>query len=129
MLESLKSTARSILVFLHFVENPDYIYKLVDEHPVDEEMDKNTIYVVGGKGYQKWAYFRCPTDNTEVIQLSLMQKHRPRWSILSDWLGRPTIHPSVRQTDGSFAHFWIKSGKVHICGDSGKRPLNHDLRV
>lgn len=129
MLENVKSTARSILVFFHCIENPDFVYKLVDEHPVDEEMDEKTIYVVGGKGYQKWAYFRCPTDNTEIIQLSLMQKHRPRWSVRPDWLDRPTIHPSVRQTDGSFAHFWIKGGKVQICGDSGKPPGHRNIRI
>ena len=127
MLEKIKSIVISFLIFLKLIEKPHFGYKLVDEHPTDEEIEDHVIYVVGGKGYQKWAYFRCPTDKTEVIQLSLMQKHRPRWRIECDWIQRPTIHPSVRQTAGSYAHFWVKSGDVQLCADSGL--CNHNAEV
>lgn len=125
MLERMVTLARTILIFLQIIEKPDYTYMLVTQHPTDEEIENNVIYVVGGKGYQKWAYFRCPTDRSEIIQLSLMRNYRPCWRVQPDWLHRPTIHPSVRQTDGSFAHFWIKRGKVSICQDSGLSSRNN----
>jgi hypothetical protein len=110
---------RRLLIFLGLIRRPDFLVRLVDEHPVDDEILDGIIYVVGGKGYVKWAYFRCPADRTEIIQLSLMQKHRPCWRIRWDWFRRATINPSVRQTAGSFAHFWVRSGVVHVCADSG----------
>lgn len=75
-----------------------------------------------GPGYEKWAVFRCPKHEDEIIQLSLMQNRRPRWSITLDFLDRPTIHPSVRQLDGAYAHFWVKSGAIDWCADTGRRP-------
>ena len=38
-----------------------------------------------------------------------MLERRPRWTVAADWLGRPTIDPSVRKLDGLYAHFWIKT--------------------
>jgi Family of unknown function (DUF6527) len=59
--------------------------------------------VLAGKGYRKWAWFRCPADTSEVIQLALMQSRRPRWGVSVDLLGRPSLHPSVRQLEGGIA--------------------------
>jgi len=66
--------------------------------------------------------FRSPADSEEIIQLSLMAKHSPRWQVTVDFLGRPTIHPSIWQRDGTCAHFWIRRGNVEWCGDSGRKP-------
>lgn len=119
---------RRLLIFLGLIGRPDFLVHLVDQHPMDDEIQDGIIYVVGGKGYQKWAYFRCPTDRTEIIQLSLMEKHQPRWRVRWDWLQRASIHPSVRQTAGSFAHFWVRRGVVDICADSGI-PLQQSWQV
>ena len=95
--------------------------QLVDAHPDQDSMEPGVIYVVGGRGYQKWAYFRCPAKRDEIVQLALMPKHRPRWEVKGDWLGRPSVHPSVRQLEGSYAHFWIRQGRIDWCPDSGVR--------
>lgn len=110
---------RRLLILLGLIRRPDFLIRRVDQHPMDDEIQEGIVYVVGGKDYQKWAYFRCPTDRTEIIQLSLMQKHRPCWRVQWDWLQRASIHPSVRQTAGSYAHFWVRRGVVNICADSG----------
>lgn len=122
MAEWVVATIRNLLIAAGLIAKPEYLFRLISEHPVDDEIESGIIYVVGGKGYQKWAYFRCPTDKSEIIQLSLMQKHRPCWRVSSDWLRRPTIYPSVRQTAGSFAHFWMAKGRVSLCADSGAPP-------
>lgn len=122
MAEWLVAAIRSLLIAIGLIANPQYLFRLVGEHPVDDEIEDGVVYVVGGKDYQKWAYFRCPTDRSEIIQLSLMRKHRPCWRVSSDWLQRPTIYPSVRQTAGSFAHFWMAKGQVSLCADSGAQP-------
>jgi hypothetical protein len=94
--------------------------QFVNEHPDTPTIDGRHIYVVGAKGHSKWAYFRCPADRSEIVQLSLQPQRRPRWTVAVDFLGRPTITPSVRQLDGSYAHFWIKKGAVIWCADSGR---------
>lgn len=109
-----------LFVTLRLIPRPDFVVRQMTEHPDPAAMARGRIYVVGGRGFTKWAYFRCPADPEEIIQLSLMPDHRPRWRIASDYLGRPTINPSVRQLDGSFAHFWIRKGQVDWCADSGR---------
>lgn len=111
---------RGLLVSLGIIPKPDFILKGVSSHPAHEEVRSGWIYVVGENGYKKWAYFRCPADEKEIIQLSLMPNRRPRWEVRTDLLQRPTVYPSVRQLDGSYAHFWIKKGAVEWCEDSGR---------
>jgi len=114
---------RKAAVGLGFIRRPDLISLPVSDHPVPEAIQPGVIYVVGGASYQKWAVFRCPQYENEIIQLSLMANRRPRWTVTTDAIGRPTIHPSVRQLDGSSAHFWVKAG----CVVSGNSP--HILMV
>jgi hypothetical protein len=109
-----------LFVTLRLIPRPAFVVERVAEHPDPAVMAADRIYVVGGKGYSKWAYLRCPADEEEIIQLSLMPDRRPRWQIEEDVFGRPTIAPSVRQLDGSYAHFWIRQGRVDWCADSGR---------
>lgn len=109
-----------LFVALRLIPRPDFVVERVTDHPDRDVMAADRIYVVGGKGYSKWAYLRCPADTGEIIQLSLMPDRRPRWRIEEDIFGRATIEPSVRQLDGSFAHFWIRRGTVDWCPDSGR---------
>ncbi|HUU02985.1 MAG TPA: DUF6527 family protein [Myxococcota bacterium] len=118
-MEFIKSFVLSILVRLGFISKPELVARIVARHPLQEAIEPGFIYIVGGRHYQKWAYLRCPADRSEVIQLCLLAKHRPRWTVTVDRLGRPTIYPSVRQLNGSFAHFWVKSGRIEWCFDSG----------
>lgn len=118
-MEFWKEALRSLLVRLRIIPKPDLVARVVRERPAPESMEPGVIYVTGDKSFRKWAWFRCPADAGEIIQLSLMQKRRPRWQVSIDWLGRPTLDPSVRQLDGSFAHFLVKQGRVVWCLDSG----------
>lgn len=118
----LKSTSRRLAIWLSLIPRPELIVRRLAEQPRPENIEPGVIYVVGGKDYQKWAVFRCPNHTDEIIQLSLMPNRRPRWSITADFLERPTINPSVRLIEGSYAHFWVKRGNVAWCADTGKRP-------
>jgi Family of unknown function (DUF6527) len=113
-----------LLAWLRIIPKPDLLARLVSDHPDPETMKAGMVYIVGGNGYWKWAYLRCPSKHDEIIQLSLMQERRPRWQITADRLGRPTVHPSIRQLEGSYAHFWIKNGRIEWCRDSGRKPMS-----
>ena len=121
----LVDLCRAALVRLGLIPKPAYLARLVGTHPAPEEIAPGWVYVVGGPGYQKWAYFLCPTGSREIIQLSLMPNRRPRWQVNIDWLRRPTVAPSVRQLEGTFAHFWLRKGTVEWCADNGK-PMPRD---
>lgn len=120
----LKKLLRDGAAALGLIRRPELIGMVVSDHPAPEAMAPGTIYIVGGPGYQKWAVFRCPRHEDEIIQLSLMPNRRPRWTVTLDFLERPTIHPSVRQLDGPYAHFWVKAGCVEWCADTGRPPLS-----
>jgi len=120
----LKKSLRDGAAAIGIIRRPELLPVLVDDLPRPEAVAAGKIYIVGGPGYQKWAVFRCPKHEEEIVQLSLMQNRRPRWTIAMDFLDRPTIHPSIRQLDGAYAHFWVRSGCVDWCADSGQRPVS-----
>lgn len=120
-MEMLKALLRSITVSIGIIRKPIFIAKFLTEHPVQENIQAGIVYIIHSSGHQKWAMFRCPGHEDELIQLCLIRKRHPSWTVKTDWLGRPTINPSVRQLDGSFAHFWVKDGNVEWCADSGRR--------
>lgn len=96
---------------------------LVGRQPVFPDLpseDTHRIILVEDEGVQKWACLACPGGCGTRISLSLNPNRRPRWTILSDWLERPTVSPSVHQKNACGCHFWIKRGKVEWC--RGGRP-------
>ncbi|WP_407695279.1 DUF6527 family protein [Sinorhizobium saheli] len=87
--------------------------------PAPEELPAGTAVVVGPSQRPKWVTFQCPSRCGTSLLLSLNPDRRPRWAVTSDWLGRPSIHPSVRRVDGCRCHFWMRNGRVEWCKDSG----------
>jgi hypothetical protein len=118
----LKRFWLSLLAWLGLTAQPDFVGELVKVNPANEEVPPNRLVVVGGRGYQKWAYLRCPCGCDEVIMLSLAKSRRPRWTVTFDRLNRPSIEPSIRQTSGCHSHFWVRRGVVDWCGDTGRTP-------
>ncbi|MDV4146480.1 DUF6527 family protein [Shimia sp. FJ5] len=80
-------------------------------------------------GVDKWACFHCPSGCGETIKLSLSKNRMPRWTAMSDWLRRPTISPSVRQTNECRCHFWIRCGRIDWCRDSPRHELHSTDRA
>ncbi len=111
---------RRSLEWTRFIEPVHVAAVLSPSYPDLEILPEGTLYVVGGANYQKWAFLICPCGCGERIMLSLAQKQHPRWRVEIDWLGRPTVKPSIWQTDGCFSHFWIKKGRVQWTSDTGK---------
>lgn len=112
---------RELLITLGLISRPDFIMRIMDRHPTPDEIPPGVLVVVGNGDQQKWACFQCPAGCGNRFQLSLNPSKRPRWEVASDWLNRPNISPSVRQTNACRAHFWVKNGSVEWCRDSGHR--------
>lgn len=90
--------------------------------PSREELAPGELVVVGPRKAPKWASMQCPCGCGVPYLLSLSLARRPRWSVASDWLLRPTLNPSVRRLDGCRSHFWLREGEVLWCRDTGFPP-------
>ena len=86
--------------------------------PAQNAVHGTTLYITRVGRLRKWASFRCPGDCGKVVRLRLASSESPHWSVATDWLGRATISPSVRQLNDCGCHFWVRRGRVHWCSDS-----------
>lgn len=93
------------------------------EHPDHAMLQRGKLVVVRDGEIDKWVCFQCPCGCGEKIQLPLSKARRPRWMAETDWFSRPSLEPSVRQTAGCRAHFWVRKGKVEWCADSPTRTM------
>lgn len=113
--------------WFRILPRPEFVVRGCLDMPGPHELRKGEVVVVGLKDQPKWATFLCPCGCGVPLLLSLNPRRRPRWSVAADWLGRPTVDPSIRRTDGCHSHFWMRRGYVDWCRDSGaasRRP-NH----
>jgi hypothetical protein len=82
-------------------------------------LNPRCLYLVGDP--PKWAIFRCPCGTGHQIDLNLAHADRPRWNVAFNLQNRPSLRPSVDVQDERRCHFWLTSGEVCWCQDSGRR--------
>ena len=109
---------RRFLAAVGLIQRPDLVSKVMGRHPSPTDLPSGTLIVVKDGELEKWACLRCPGGCGEKLMLSLNAARRPRWTVTSDWLRRPSITPSINQLNACRCHFWITSGVVHWCEDS-----------
>ncbi|MEX5516824.1 DUF6527 family protein [Pseudophaeobacter sp. 1A09344] len=112
--------ARRFLIWCRFIPRVDLVGRVQATHPETTALTADALVVVRDGSIEKWACFQCPGGCGQKIQLSLSRSRRPRWSVRLDWLGRPTVEPSIRQTNQCHCHFWVRQGQVQWCADSPK---------
>ena len=59
--------------------------------------------------------FRCPCGCGHTIELMVIPEAKPRWDVVVDGTGIPTLTPSVWLKRGCWSHFWIRRGRVEWC--------------
>ena len=115
-----RDAVRWLFVRLRLVRRPDLVGRIIDRHPTPEELPEGKLVMVRDGNRNKWACLRCPGRCGEKLQLALSSSRHPRWCVRLDWLGRPSVSPSIRQLNDCRCHFWIEGGTVHWCADSGQ---------
>lgn len=83
--------------------------------PSIDSIADRSLYITANSRLCKWASFRCPGGCGKTVRLQLAPNGSPRWTIKTDWLGRTTIFPSIRQLTRCGCHFWVESGCVEWC--------------
>lgn len=115
----LQTTLAKTLAWFGIIERPQFLVKSTLDMPAPGDLMPGQAVVVGPAEKPKWVTFPCPSGCGTPLLLSLNPDRRPRWKVTHDWLGRPSIAPSVHRTDGCRCHFWMKKGKIEWCKDSG----------
>jgi len=82
---------------------------MVEELP--DTVDPHVLYGVGA-GTPWAAALLCPCNCGSLIQLSLLERERPHWSLSVARDGSPTLDPSVWRTKECGAHFFLRNGEV-----------------
>jgi hypothetical protein len=115
----LKTIVRRALELMGLSRKAEFGVITASTNPALDSLAPRQIVLVGEGKFRKWAYFRCPCGCGDPIMLSLSRTRRPSWRVYVDWLDRPTLEPSVRQTAGCYSHFWLRAGRVDWCRDTG----------
>jgi hypothetical protein len=91
-----------------WLKRPEYFAIEVSAAP--DRLDPGVLYHEVRSGHPKWAHLACPKCG-EHIQLQTA-KAKTRWRVHLDWLNRPTVVPSIWETQSCGAHFFITRGKI-----------------
>jgi hypothetical protein len=95
----------------------DLLCTTQQSYPNPTTLHKGDVVIVSNDGVNKWACLLCPGGCGAYITLSLNRARKPSWRIRVDFWGRPTIEPSIRQTNDCGCHFFIRAGRIEWCKD------------
>jgi hypothetical protein len=58
---------------------------------------------------------RCPCGCGDILELLVVAEAKPRWEIVIDNRGKPSLSPSIWRKTGCHSHFWLSKGRVRWC--------------
>jgi hypothetical protein len=92
-----------------------YITVYTDEIP--DELNKDTIYIIGENNHLWYSVMLCPCGCNERVQLSLHKEGRPRWYLSKNANGTVSLKPSIWRTKGCRSHYFFENGYIRWCKD------------
>jgi len=87
-------------------------YRSVKVEELPDRLAKKTLYIAGEGPHLWFVAMICPCGCGEVLQMSLLQDARPRWTVSVDSKGVPSLSPSVWRQVGCKSHFFLVCGHV-----------------
>ncbi|RZH25210.1 hypothetical protein EXD98_18250 [Acinetobacter pittii] len=88
---------------------------LNDDADIPSPLHPHTVYIIGIKGNEWLAVFKCPCGCRAKIQLNLLPEERPRWKWKVNNNGTITLTPSVWRKVGCRSHFVMREGLIIWC--------------
>lgn len=84
----------------------------IDGEVLPKKLPRRNIVLLRDAG-ENWSVgMRCPCGCGQHIELALIPEARPRWKLLQDPDGIPTLTPSVWLREGCRSHFFVRRGRV-----------------
>jgi hypothetical protein len=85
----------------------------VDDFP--DKLDRTRFYIAGDRPNAWGAAMMCPCGCGDVIELNLLKKARPSWSVEEYPDTTVSVKPSVWRQKGCRSHFVVARGRIAWC--------------
>lgn len=89
--------------------------RIIEGDSLPSQLPRRDLVLARDDGEDWCVGMRCPCGCGHVIELLVIAEARPRWDVLLDAKGRPTLTPSIWLKKACHSHFWIREGRVHWC--------------
>lgn len=88
---------------------------IIEQDRLPDRMPPRDLVLTRDDGDDWSVGMLCPCGCGDTIELMVVPEVKPRWSVMVDKGGLPSLHPSVWRQSGCRSHFWIRQGKVFWC--------------
>ena len=89
-----------------------YCTEWVEDLP--DELQKNAVYVIGGRKHPFYAAIVCPRKACrQVVHVDVSPQVKKRWRITEHMDGKISLWPSVHVTGlPCGCHYWFRKGRI-----------------
>lgn len=90
---------------------PRKVIEVQGDLPRDQLPSRDLVLL--REGGEAWSILmRCPCGCGQPVELPLIREACPRWTLMVDKDGHPTLAPSICRQEGCRAHYFVQVGKV-----------------
>ena len=105
----------------------EFTYQFSDDPP--EQIEYNTVYIIGEYGFYWQLLFICPCGCNDGIQLNLLSNSFPSWEYHITSKDKISIYPSIWKTKGCKSHFILRNSKIRWVNDISHKLNNGSNNV
>lgn len=89
-----------------------YSTEWVEDLP--EDIQENTIYIIGGRDHPFYAAIVCPRRVCrQVVHLDISSQVEKQWRIVEHACGKISLTPSIHVTGlPCRCHYWLRKGRI-----------------
>ena len=88
---------------------------IVEGDSLPERLPLRDLILIRDDGEDWCVGMRCPCGCGDVIELLVVAEAKPRWNVMVDARGYPSLSPSVWRQKGCRSHFWLRHGRISWC--------------
>lgn len=90
--------------------------RIVEGDSLPAQLPRRAVVLARDDGEDWCVGMRCPCGCGDIIELLVVAEATPRWDLVIDAKGWPSLSPSVWRQKGCRAHFWLRHGRIRWCG-------------
>mgnify|MGYP006295210631 CR=1 FL=1 len=94
---------------------PPYSLSYIESDELPDLLEEQVLLVAREAGELWVAGLVCPCGCSRRIEIMLLKGVKPRWDLIVENSGRPTLRPSVWAKGGCRSHFWLRDGQIVWC--------------
>ena len=75
-----------------------------------DQLARRRVYFLGEPAWR--VAFLCPCGCKEMVELCLLEQHKPHWTAALDSDARVSLSPSVWKNAGCRSHYFMRRGQI-----------------